>query len=111
MARSMLSFGIELSRAFWIAAPSGALASGSGPPSRAATMIARDSFEKSCPRLASAAPFLCLIEDHLLWPDNAYPFEEGARGGTRGSPAIRPPAMPRHGPPLGSGRGRARAPV
>src|SRR6476661_3383763 len=32
-------------------------------------MIARDSFEKSLPRLASAAPFLCLIEDHLLCPD------------------------------------------
>src|SRR5215470_4506627 len=32
-------------------------------------MIARDSLEKSLPRLASAAPFLCLIEDHLLCPD------------------------------------------
>src|SRR3954471_1977227 len=32
-------------------------------------MIARDSFEKSLPRLASAAPFLCLIDDHLLCPD------------------------------------------
>src|SRR5205085_6074674 len=40
-----------------------------GPPSRAATMIARVSFEKSLPRFASAAPFLCLIEDHLLCPD------------------------------------------
>ena len=32
-------------------------------------MIARASFEKSLPRFASAAPFLCLIEDHLLCPD------------------------------------------
>src|SRR5437867_8399296 len=64
----MLSFGIELSRAFWIAVPSAAFASGSGPPSRAATMIARESFEKSLPRFASAAPFLCLIELHLLCP-------------------------------------------
>src|SRR5438105_196978 len=32
-------------------------------------MIARASFEKSLPRLASAAPFLCLIELHLLCPD------------------------------------------
>src|SRR5436305_1876372 len=32
-------------------------------------MIARESFEKSLPRLASAAPFLCLIELHLLCPD------------------------------------------
>src|SRR5215475_5393147 len=45
------------------------LLSGSGPPSFAATMIARDSFEKSLPRFASAAPFLCLIDDHLLCPD------------------------------------------
>src|SRR4029453_14171897 len=44
---------------------------GSGPPSFAATMIARESLEKSCPRLASAAPFLCLIDDHLLCPDTA----------------------------------------
>src|SRR5438093_2929800 len=34
-------------------------------------MIARASFEKSLPRLASAAPFLCLIELHLLCPDMA----------------------------------------
>ena len=32
-------------------------------------MIARESFEKSLPRFASAAPFLCLIVDHLLCPD------------------------------------------
>src|SRR5579859_7616656 len=32
-------------------------------------MIARASLEKSLPRLASAAPFLCLIDDHLLCPD------------------------------------------
>ena len=32
-------------------------------------MIARESFVKSFPRFASAAPFLCLIDDHLLCPD------------------------------------------
>ena len=32
-------------------------------------MIARESFVKSWPRFASAAPFLCLIDDHLLCPD------------------------------------------
>src|SRR5512141_2682525 len=42
---------------------------GSPPPSLAAMMIARESFEKSLPRLASAAPFLCLMVDHLLCPD------------------------------------------
>src|SRR5438876_2821822 len=69
MARSMLSFGIEYERAFSIAFWSARFAAGSGPPSRAATMIARASFEKSFPRFASAAPFLCLIDDHLLCPD------------------------------------------
>src|SRR2546429_9456777 len=65
----MLSFGIEYERAFSIAFWSARFAAGSGPPSRAATMIARASFEKSLPRLVSAAPFLCLIELHLLCPD------------------------------------------
>src|ERR671931_1814374 len=69
IARSMFSFGSEYERAFSIAFWSARLPAGSGPPSRAATMIARDSFEKSLPRLASAAPFLCLIDDHLLCPD------------------------------------------
>src|SRR5262245_8449770 len=65
----MLSFGIELSRAFWIAAARVAFASGSPPPSFAATMIARDSFDKSWPRFASAAPFFRLMVAHLLCPD------------------------------------------
>src|SRR5919199_6586271 len=69
IARSMLSFGIEYERAFSIAFWSARFAAGSGPPSRAATMIARASFENSFPRFASAAPFLCLIELHLLCPD------------------------------------------
>src|SRR5579862_8521526 len=69
MARSMLSFGMEYERAFSIAFCSARFAAGSPPPSRAATMIARVSFENSLPRFASAAPFLCLIDDHLLCPD------------------------------------------
>src|SRR5438477_9332781 len=69
IARSMLSFGMEYERAFSTAFCSARFPSGSGPPSFAATMIARESFEKSLPRLMSAAPFLCLIVDHLLCPD------------------------------------------
>src|SRR5947209_20433237 len=65
----MLSFGIKYERAFSIAFCRARLAAGSPPPSRAATMIARASFENSLPRFASAAPFLCLIDDHLLCPD------------------------------------------
>src|SRR5436305_12996645 len=65
----MLSFGIEYDFAFSIAFCNARLPAGSPPPSFAATMIARDSFENSFPRFASAAPFLCLIDDHLLCPD------------------------------------------
>src|SRR5512132_3901037 len=72
----MLSFGIEYERAFSIAFCSARLPAGSPPPSRAATMIARESLEKSLPRLASAAPFLCLIDDHLLCPDMGLLFDE-----------------------------------
>src|SRR6187551_2060422 len=67
----MLSFGIEASRAFSIAFWSARFPAGSGPPSRAATMIARTSFEKSWPRFASVAPFCRLIDAHLLCPDKA----------------------------------------
>src|SRR5207249_6418092 len=63
-------------RAFSIAFWSARLLAGSPPPSFAATMIARASFEKSLPRFASAAPFLCLIEDHLLCPDTRHLLEE-----------------------------------
>ena len=65
----MLSFGIEYERAFSTAFASAMLVAGSGPPSLAATRIERESLVNSLPRLASAAPFLCLIVDHLLCPD------------------------------------------
>src|SRR5215210_50298 len=64
----MFSFGMDASRAFSIAFWSARFPAGSGPPSRAATMIARTSLEKSCPRLASVAPFFRLICAHLLCP-------------------------------------------
>src|SRR5918912_2772638 len=79
IARSMLSFGIDASRAFSIALRSARFASGSGPPSRAATMIARASFEKSCPRRLSVTPLAWRIECHLLCPDTGgrlHGFEE-----------------------------------
>src|SRR5476649_1520878 len=66
----MLSLGIEYDFAFSIAFCSARLLVGSPPPSFAATMIPRASLENSWPRFASAAPFLCLIDDHLLCPDN-----------------------------------------
>src|ERR1700749_2630911 len=65
----MLSFRIENDLALSTAFGSARLFAGSPPPSFAATMIARASLENSLPRLTSAAPFLCLIDDHLLCPD------------------------------------------
>ena len=45
--------------------PGSVFPSGSPPPSRAATVIARASFVNSFPRFASVAPFLCLIDAHF----------------------------------------------
>src|ERR1700733_13985518 len=67
----MFSFGIEYARALSIAGWGAGWLAGPPPPSLAATMIERASLEKSLPRFASAAPFLCLIDDHLLCPDTA----------------------------------------
>ena len=64
-ARSMLSFGIEASFAFWTASESAALPTTSPPPSFAATVIARASLVNSLPRRESTIAFLCLIECHL----------------------------------------------
>src|SRR3989442_15552262 len=52
-----------------IALRSRALPSGSPPPDRAATVISLMNFVNSLPRLASSAPFLCLILCHLECPD------------------------------------------
>src|SRR6185369_3680946 len=46
-----------------------ALPSGSPPPVRAATVISLINFVNNLPRLASSAPFLCLILCHLECPD------------------------------------------
>src|SRR5262249_38776737 len=75
----------------------------SPPPSRAATISARESFEKSTPRFLSAAPFLCLIELHLLCPDMRllfYQLEEprvhaGVVGQLRMERGDEHPALPR----------------
>src|SRR5262245_41024593 len=51
---------------------------GSPPPLRAAMMIARLSLLQSLPRLASMAPFLCLIVAQWEWPDMAPPSDGSA---------------------------------
>src|SRR4029078_5724742 len=71
IARSMLALGIDAARALSIAFCSERFEAGAAPPSFAATISARVSFVKSWPRFASAAPFLCLMELHLLCPDIA----------------------------------------
>src|SRR5438045_692479 len=43
--------------------------SGSPPAARAATVSSLMRRVKILPRLASRAPFLCLIEAHFEWPD------------------------------------------
>src|SRR5262245_40396317 len=45
------------------------LVEGSPPPFRAATVSSLMMRVKTLPRLASAAPFLCLMVCHLAWPD------------------------------------------
>src|SRR3954469_4872288 len=92
----ILSFGIEASRAFWTAVASAALPSVSPPPSRAATVIARASLLKSLPRLASAAPFLCLIDDHFECPDMALILGGVSR------PIVEPSPQQRDGAPSGA---------
>src|SRR5437660_5364076 len=69
MARSIVSLGMLPALASEIALRKRAFASGSPPPVRAATVNSFMNLVKSFPRLASSAPFLCLIECHFECPD------------------------------------------
>ena len=66
MALSMLSDGIEAFFAAWTALRRRGFDSMLPPPTFADIVISLISFVKRRPRLASAAPFLCLIVLHLL---------------------------------------------
>src|SRR5215472_15003775 len=77
----MLSLGIDASLALRIAFSSVAFAFGSPPPSRAATVIARVSFENCAPRRESTTAFLCLMLDHLECPDMRGSLRMRARAG------------------------------
>src|SRR3954465_9839581 len=102
IARSMLSFGIDASLAFWTASDSAAFESGSPPPSRAATWIARASLVKCAPRRWSTTAFLCLIDAHLEWPAMTTQFRDGlvqrGLGGGRVVPGEPPQLAPFVGP-------------
>src|SRR5579864_2766548 len=69
----MLSAGMFSALAAAIAVRKRGLVSGSPPPLLAAMVISLISRVKILPRLASSAPFLCLIVAHLEWPDMREP--------------------------------------
>src|SRR5205807_7243936 len=69
MARLMLSAGMFSLLAARMAVRKRGLLSGSPPPFLAAMLISLIRRVKILPRLASSAPFLCLIVAHLEWPD------------------------------------------
>src|ERR1041385_5599969 len=71
MARLMFSAGMLAAFASPMMVRSRGFMSGSPPPARAATVNSLMRRVKIFPRLASAAPFLCLMECHLEWPDMA----------------------------------------
>src|SRR3984893_19245362 len=78
MARLMLSAGLLPALAATIAPRKRGLVSGS-PPFLAAIEISLIRRVKILPRLASSAPFLCLMVAHLEWPDIAIPRVEKLR--------------------------------
>src|SRR5579862_6741709 len=65
----MLSAGMFSALAARTAVRRRGLPSGSPPPALAAMVISLIRRVKVLPRLASRAPFLCLIVAHLEWPD------------------------------------------
>src|SRR5688572_18866221 len=65
----MLSAGMFTSLAAAMIVRSRGFIPGSPPPLRAATVSSLIRRVNTLPRLASAAPFLCLIVCHLEWPD------------------------------------------
>src|ERR1700677_962709 len=68
----MLSAGMFSALAAAMAPRSRGLPSGSPPPDLAAMVISLMRRVKILPRLASVAPFLCLIVAHFEWPDMYY---------------------------------------
>src|SRR5262244_2586784 len=81
MARLMLSAGMFSALAAAMAVRSRGLESASPPPFFAAMLISLMSRVKIFPRLASAAPFLCLIVCHLEWPDMGETPENAKKNG------------------------------
>src|SRR4051812_39588214 len=101
MARLMLSAGMLACFASAMMVRRRGFMSGSPPPCRAATVSSLIRRVNTLPRLASAAPFLCLMVCHLEWPDMSFLFLEtrprGPKFLARARPALAAPAGSRHG--------------
>src|SRR5712691_9434085 len=120
MARLMLSAGMFTDLAFSTAVRRRGFELGSPPPRRAAIDISRMILVKTLPRLASRAPFLCLMDAHLECPDIGSLLETAWRvrvyhpAGQQKSPGAGGQALPtgkpagRGGFPRASGPGGAR---
>src|SRR5258708_21200342 len=98
MARLMLSCGMFSDLAARMAPRRRGLESGSPPPFLAAMLISLIRRVKILPRLASSAPFLCLMVAHFEWPDmEPPPFYELELRGIRTPLSERttvPPGLP-----------------
>src|SRR5258706_7665687 len=73
----MLSAGMFSALAAAIAVRRRGFPSGSPPPALADMVISLIRRVKILPRLASSAPFLCLIVAHFEWPDMTVPLALG----------------------------------
>src|SRR5260221_9056972 len=90
----MLSAGMFEALALSTAVRRRGLLSMSPPPMRAAIVISRMTLVKSLPRLASSAPFLCLMECHFECPDMSFSYRILASLSKQGGAAIAPPWTP-----------------
>ena len=100
IARSMLSFGIEASLALRIASSSAGLPTGSPPPSRAATVMARASLE-NCAPAARVHDRLLVLDARptwsaLTWLQSMSRARSARSGGSRTAPAPRACGAPGH---------------
>ena len=84
IARSMLSAGMLAALHFDRIVRSVMFDPGSPPLMRAEIVSSFANLLKTLPRLASAAPFLCLMVDHLLCPlISRHSFPAGSAGAAR----------------------------
>src|SRR3984885_10233422 len=107
MARLMFSAGMFSALAAAMAPRRRGLPSGSPPPCLAAMVISLIRRVMILPRLASRAPFLCLIVAHFEWPDMNYlgtdfsglrraqPCEFSTSEGGCACPAVPSPSPPK----------------